>query len=63
MSCIETVTGMMVSFINEQAFPSQQSCCPFGNYAPNRAGADDKQVWIFHSQEIETIGGKGKALA
>ena len=34
MGCIETVTGMMVSFINDQAFPSQQACSPFGNYAP-----------------------------
>jgi len=48
MSCIETVTGLMISFINERAFPSQQSCSPFGNYAPNRARADDKQVWIVH---------------
>jgi hypothetical protein len=40
---------MMISFINGQAFPSQQACSPSGNYAPNRAGADDKQVWILHS--------------
>jgi hypothetical protein len=49
MRCIETVTGMMISFINDQAFPSQRSGSPFGNYAPNRAGADNKQVWILDS--------------
>jgi len=47
MSCIETVTGMMISFVNDQAFASQQACSLFGNDAPNRDGADDKQVWSF----------------